>query len=116
MKIKMRNCIRFADTRRPRLCNYKLQVKVSRLVSLDSLPGCKVSWLWGSKIELQMAPGTVKIDPWRVPGASWRHLGSSGGLLGSLARVLGGSRSPLGGVLEPLGAILELSCRLSGSF
>ena len=48
-------------TRRPRACNHKLQVKVSRIVLLDSLPGCK----------------GLLLEPWRSPlGAILEPLGA----------------------------------------
>ena len=72
---------------------------------LDSLPGCKVAQSSFSKSGLQMAPGKVKIDPWRVlgflkaPWQLWRF--SLGFLLESLGAVAG--------VLGGPGVILEAS-------
>ena len=65
-------------------------------------------------IEPQRAPGQVKMDPRRVPGASWGLLGSSGGILEALAGVLKSSRRGFGGVLERPGAVLEAFWELLG--
>ena len=50
-----------------------MQVKVSRILDARS-PG-----LLGAKIELQAAPGRVKIDPWGFSLKQKADLGSGGG-------------------------------------